>query len=278
VRYGTRAEVCPDRTRLKTGWVEDGGRNQAPVRSYGRAFAAKALISIAAFDDDTAEHRAKRRRLVEKLQDDEVPRRPDFDRAAAQRGVEGVMLEARRRYGASCRALLSRAGGPPPAVLPRVLTEDVMRMQTRVRLLVRKHGLPSLGAATLSRELRRMAAESPDDFAALMSLRAELGAALRRSLEALGGDARSATAAAAAAGAVSGGTDRGAACGDVAARCAACAQRRHLDLEKLRADPRYRLDHEQLALLPPERLLALLEDPAVSYECPLVALRAKRAL
>jgi hypothetical protein len=127
VRYGTRAEVCPDRTRLKTGWVEDGGRNQAPVRSYGRAFAAKALISIAAFDDDTAEHRAKHRRLVEKLQDDEVPRRPDFDRAAALRGVEGVMLEARRRYGAC--SLLSRAGGPPPAVLPRVLTEDVMRMQ-----------------------------------------------------------------------------------------------------------------------------------------------------
>ena len=118
-RYGTRAEVCPERSRLKTGWVEDGGRNQAPVRAYGRAFAAKALIAIAKFDEDTAEHRAKRRRILEQLQDDEVPRRPDFDRASARRGAEGVALEARRRYsGRVASALLSRAGGPAPAALP----------------------------------------------------------------------------------------------------------------------------------------------------------------
>ncbi len=48
---------------------------------------------------------------------------------------------------------------------------------------------------------------------------------------------------------------------------------RHLNLAALRASTKYRFTHEQLATLPAEQLAALLNDPEVSYECPLVALR-----
>jgi CheY-like chemotaxis protein len=253
IRYGTKAEACTSLARILCGWVDANGRNQAPVKAYARKMHAQLAIIASQWPDDTPAHVEKRRRLVLDLQDAETPRRGGFVLGAAQRGAAGVAAELKRRYNVRARLLLCDDDALPARVVPLLMSDDVLRLQAQLRMLVRKHELPSLRAPSAYAALRALRASSDDAADELQRVRAELSEALKFERE---------RAPATASGAA-----------DAMQMRFARAPCRHLNLKALRESTRYRFTHEQLAMMPAEQMKALLQDPDVSYECPL----AKRA-
>jgi hypothetical protein len=89
--------------------------------------------------DNTPEHRAARRRIVDELMDEETRRRHGFDRETAPRGAAGIAAAALRRYNRRSSGLLSADGALPAWAVPCVMTDGVLRLQARLRVLRRKH-------------------------------------------------------------------------------------------------------------------------------------------
>jgi len=239
VQIGRNAQPITDRTRRKTGWQSDPGRNNAPVRAYARELQSHGDGVIELFGDDSPDHRAKRRVMLEQLQDSMVPRRGDFDTATALRGAEGFQAASKLLHGANRAGVgvLCRRWAIPCVEVSRAMTADVLRAQVRLRRAVRKHRLPSLALPCAHGALLALAHEDGDAFDEICRLRADLESKQAAALAALP-------------------TELPRPC-------------RHLDLQRLKDNTKYNVTHEQLALMTPEELAVLLNDPDVSYECKL---------
>lgn len=257
-RLGPAAEACP----MSACWVDDVVRSKAALKSYAREFHGKALAVVQEeeLQGDSAEVAQKRADLLDELMDEEVPRALDFDEIAAPTGVAALLAGAEARFpGRRARTTLFGVvcddDALPAAATPLLATDARLLVHAELRLLERGIRRARSGAGGEGAFATSLAAAPPADRARW----AELSAADASLL------------AVAKAAAPRGAREAREAC------CAAADARpcRHLNLRALFASEAYNISGwDALSTLPPAQLAAMLQDERVSYECPLVAVRA----
>ena len=179
VEKGKDAMPITERTRRKTGWTSEPGRNSAPVKAYARELQSHGDGVIESYPNDTPEHRTMRRQMMTQRQDSMVPRRHDFDAATAPRGAEGfraacVLLRGRDR--ATIGLLSTRPVSC--ADVPRAMSADVLGAQVRLRRAVRRHRLPPIALAHENAALFALARDDRAAFEEVCQLRADVASAL----------------------------------------------------------------------------------------------------
>lgn len=243
------AEVIQLESHLKAGWRGKSDTNQGPLYAYSREVGVSAIMLTRDFSEQTHADREARRAIVAELAETLVERVSDFDAASAVRGHAALLAFLTKRYpsgGMSWRGLLSDADGAvPPLVVSGAMSVEVLRLQLRLRHLLSDNRLKQPGSARFESALRELAAVKPAAALEVTRLLAEVEVALEAALGVAVASASQPR---------------------VAIRS---LPRRHLNLDALAENPRYRYTLEQLATLSEAEMAVLLADPAVSYECKL---------